>query len=266
MQRLKFGTTCGAIVQPDSTSRIAEGFVVHGREDLPHAFDYRIWMLLADVDRLDALAACSRWLSIDRANLLTIRTNACLSRQRGTTLRQRIESSVRDAGHPPPSGTLLLLQQPESWGFGFNPVRFVFCLDADRRIEYVLGEINNTPWNERHTYVLRADTPAQRVQFEFAKAFHVSPFNPMSQRYRWDVEVSDTQVNVRMQLVRGGHVEFRAGLHLRLSSVSPAGLRRGAWRFAAQPLVQLARIYRQAAALWLRGAALHDHPKHGMQP
>jgi DUF1365 family protein len=247
--------------------RIAEGVVVHERDEpLAHAFRYPIWMLLADVDRLDALAATSPWLSVDRPNLLSLRARACLPDHAGATLRARIESAVRAGGHPPPSGALLLLQQPASWGFGFNPVRFVFCLDAAGAVEYVLGEINNTPWNERHTYVLRAGTPAARVRFEFDKAFHVSPFNPMTQRYGWDVALDDARIDVCMQLVEHDRVAFRAGLHLRTQPVTAAGLRRGALRHAGQPLVQFARIYRQAAALWLRRAPFHDHPKHGVQP
>jgi len=247
--------------------RIAEGFVSHHRRaPVAHTFRYRIWMLLADVDRLDGLARASPWLSVDRPNLLTIRTGACLPDQPGETIRARVAAAIRAAGHPPATGSMLLLHQPASWGVGFNPVRFVFCLDAERRIEYVLGEINNTPWNERHVYVLRARTPARRVQFDFAKSFHVSPFNPLAQRYRWTVELDDPRLDVRMSVLQQDRAMFCAELRLRMAPVTARGLRRGAFRFAAQPLVQLSRIYRQAASLWRRGAVFHDHPKHGVHP
>ena len=245
--------------------RIAEGFVTHRREEpVPHEFRYRIWMLLADVDRLDALAAGSRLLSVERFNLLSIRARACLSDWPGDTVRARANAALRAAGHPIAAGPMLLLLQPASWGAGFNPVRFVFCLDeSGRRIECVLGEINNTPWGERHTYALRTDRPAARVQFEFDKAFHVSPFNPMAQRYRWTVELVDDRIRIGMSVSQRGRVVFRSGLRLRTAPVTPRALRRAAFRYAAQPLVHLLRIYGQAAALWLRGAVFHSHPKYG---
>ncbi len=245
--------------------RIGEGFVSHRREEpLPHEFRYRIWMLLADVDRLDALAATSRLLSVDRFNLLSIRPRACLAEWPGDTIRARANAAICGAGYAPTSGAMLLLHQPASWGAGFNPVRFVFCLDeSGRRIQYVLGEINNTPWGERHTYVLRADSPASRVQFEFDKAFHVSPFNPMSQRYRWTIELDDNRIRIGMSVWQQDRVVFRSGLCLRTAPVTAPALRRAAFRYAAQPLVHLLRIYRQAATLWLRGAVFHSHPKYG---
>ena len=245
--------------------RIAEGFVTHRREQpLPHEFRYRICMLLADVDRLDALAAQSRLLSVDRFNVLTIRPRACLADWPGETVRARADAAISRAGFPPATGAMLLLLQPASLGAGFNPVRFVFCLDeSSRRIEFVLGEINNTPWGERHTYVLRADNPAPRVEFEFDKAFHVSPFNPMTQRYRWSIELDDNRIHIRMSVRQQGRVVFHSALCLRTAPVTAAALRRAAFRYAAQPLVHLLRIYRQAATLWLRGAVFHSHPKYG---
>jgi DUF1365 family protein len=245
--------------------RIAEGFVSHRREaPVPHEFRYRIWMLLADVDRLDEVAAISRLLSVERFNLMSIRAQACLADWPGDTVRARANAALRTAGHPIATGPMLVLLQPASWGAGFNPVRFVFCLDeSGRRIECVLGEINNTPWGERHTYALRTDSPAPHVEFDFDKAFHVSPFNPMAQRYRWTIELDDERVRIGMSVSQQGRVVFRSGLCLRTAPVTTRALRRAAFRYAAQPLVHLLRIYGQAATLWLRGAVFHNHPKHG---
>ncbi len=146
--------------------RIGEGFVSHRRElPIPHEFRYRIWMLLADVDRLDALAAESRLLSVERLNLLSIRPRACLANWQGVTVRTRANAALSAAGHRIATGPMLLLVQPASWGAGFNPVRFVFCLDeSGRRIEYVLGEINNTPWGETaHIRAARREPRAARA-------------------------------------------------------------------------------------------------------
>ena len=67
-----------------------------------------------------------------------------------------------------------------------NPVSFYYCFDVEtnRRVETVVAEVNNTPWGERHCYVLDPD------QFDderrtLSKEFHVSPFLPMDMEYRW---------------------------------------------------------------------------------
>ena len=46
------------------------------------------------------------------------------------------------------------------FGIGFNPVTFYYCFDAaDTRVEAIIAEITNTPWNERHAYVLTEPVP-----------------------------------------------------------------------------------------------------------
>ncbi len=80
------------------------------------------------------------------------------------------------------------------------------------------------------------------------------------------IELDDRQIRVNMSVLQHGCVVFRSGLCLRTAPVTARALRRAAFRYAAQPLVHLLRIYRQAATLWLRGAIFHDHPKHGVHP
>jgi len=69
-------------------------------------------------------------------------------------------------------------------------VSFYYVFDAtDSRVETIVAEITNTPWKERHAYVLPATDAARRGarawHFSFEKQFHVSPFLPMGMRYEW---------------------------------------------------------------------------------
>ena len=102
-----------------------------------------------------------------------------------------LAEAVRDAGrrahrararrpdppaHPPalPSATC------------FNPVSFYYCFDAaGAALEAVVAEVTNTPWGERHAYVLRLRGARRRGARRVAKAFHVSPFMPMDHDYDW---------------------------------------------------------------------------------
>ena len=45
-------------------------------------------------------------------------------------------------------------------------------------LRWVLAEVRNTPWNERHYYAV----DGQQAR-PLEKAFHVSPFNPMDMVY-----------------------------------------------------------------------------------
>ena len=46
----------------------------------------------------------------------------------------------------------------------------------------MIAEVTNTPWGERHAYVLAAD--GRVVRTTVAKRMHVSPFMGMEQSYR----------------------------------------------------------------------------------
>ena len=54
-----------------------------------------------------------------------------------------------------PQGPIRMLSQLRNYGHCFNPVTFYYCYDAaDTRVETIVAEITNTPWRERHSYVL----------------------------------------------------------------------------------------------------------------
>ena len=242
-----------------------EGWITHHRRvPVDHAFRYRVWMLLVDVDGLADLANVSRWLSVDAPGVLQIRTRDHLPGAEGN-LRERVAGTVVGAGQPPPEGPITLLTQPRNLGVSFNPVSFFFCHDAGGSVvESIVAEINNTPWNERHSYVLRSQEPAARVSFEFPKSFHVSPFNDMDVDYRWQFEIGE-RIHVRMVIERDGLEIFRAGLHLRSQPLDAAAITRGVRGYPAQNLVTLGRIYHQAFQLWRKRTPFHEHPDNREQ-
>ena len=56
-----------------------------------------------------------------------------------------------------PVGPIRLLTHLRYGGYAFNPVSFYYCFDASgRTVETVVAEVTNTPWGERHCYVLDA--------------------------------------------------------------------------------------------------------------
>jgi len=91
-----------------------------------------------------------------------------------TCVRDLVEATIDSR----PTGPIRLLTQPRYFGYGMNPVSFYYCFDeADESVEAIVAEVNNTPWRERHCYVLtRASrTDASSVRLHRTDAPCVAP-------------------------------------------------------------------------------------------
>jgi|SRR5699024_10339341 len=183
-------------------SAIATGRVWHRRhEPKPHRFAYRTSYTLIDLDRVEALFGRSRLWSLERFNLVSFRRDDFL-RPQDRPLRQAVDERVLEAVGRRPTGRVFVLAHLRQWGMCFNPVAFYFCLDGDGRLDAIVADVNNTPWDERHAYVLdcRGQVgPAYR--FAFDKAFHVSPFMPMDIRYDWRFRIAEDRLGIHMGLI-----------------------------------------------------------------
>jgi hypothetical protein len=246
-------------------SCLYQGSVRHRRlEPARHAFRYRLALLYLDLDETDVVFR-GRWFwSAGRRWGLAHwhRSDHFGDPQRD--LGQCIRELVRERAGIEADGPVRLLTHPRHFGYGFNPVSFYYCFDAaDRCLLAVVAEINNTPWGERHCYVLpqSADrgTP-ERLHFEFAKDFHVSPFLPMDMEYDWRFTRPADALAVHMENRRDGRKLFEATLTLRRQPITGAAL---AASLARHPLVTFkvtAAIYWQALRLWLKRTPFFTHP------
>lgn len=234
-----------------------EGWVVHRRGDPHHEFRYRVWMLLVDTAILGRKGSKPPGLG-KSCSTIRLRSTDYLNVD-GDVLRG-VNLKLSERGLPP-CDRAFVLSQPRSWGTYFNPVTFYFCYAADR-LHGVLAEINNTPWDEKHTYVLdaRGQHDDDELRFRFPKAFHVSPFMPMDIDYCWRVHLREESIRIAMRLLRNGDEMFFAGLYLRANALDAAALARGRRRYLLQNLRTLARIYWQAARLYFKRSAFHKHP------
>lgn len=165
-----------------------------------------------------------------------------------------------------PAGPIRLLTHPRTFGYVFNPVSLYFCYgDGGEQLECVVAEVTNTPWLERHCYVLPVapDRRASRRQrFSTPKEFHVSPFMDMSLRYEWSLTLPGDDLKVHIGSKQDGALIFGASMSLRRTPLDRASLARALVVYPFMTARLTAAIYFQAFRLWAKGAPYFPHPRY----
>jgi uncharacterized protein len=244
-----------------SVSCIYEGTVRHRRAAPPRAFRHRLALLYIDLDELPSL--------LD-GRLVRRSPGAMRFRRRdyhgdpGTPLTQAVRDTVASRTGTRPQGPIRLLTQLRSFGHCFNPVSFYYCMTPDgERVQTILTEVTNTPWGERHSYVLQAgDQGGPVLGQSFDKAMHVSPFQPMDQRYTARATEPGQTLSVHIESTdRSEATVFEATLALTRRELTAASARRVCRRYPLATVRVVVLIYAHALALKLAGARVHPHPK-----
>ena len=170
-------------------SCIFEGRVRHTRRlPLRHVFSYRIFMMYLDLDELPGLFD-RYWLwSASRRAPARFRREDHLG-DPGQPLADCVRQLVERRSGRRPRGPIRLLTHLSYFGYCFNPVSFYYCYDeSGTELEAIVAEVSNTPWGERHCYVLPAAASEQTgpaLRFRPSKEMHVSPFMDMDIDYDW---------------------------------------------------------------------------------
>jgi DUF1365 family protein len=244
------------------SAKIFWGTLRHARyTPKQHAFSYKVFMPFVELETLADLVeklplwSAKRWAPARflRRDFLGPDTLPLAD-----AVRQRIQEETGEHH----AGPIYLLANWRYFGYQNNPIAVYYCYDKPNgRLQYVVAEVTNTPWGERHSYVLKAPEDEGPLVTEFDKALHVSPFNPMDMTYRWYSDDPGESLAIKITLFQDNGRIFDAVLSL---TAEPLNARSAVRAILSYPLMTfkiVAGIYWEALRLFLKGVSLHAHPK-----
>jgi DUF1365 family protein len=250
-------------------SAIYRGTLRHRRfEPVRHEFSYTMFMLYLDLSELDRVFEGSRLFSARGRAIAEFRRSDHMG-DPDAPLEESVRSLVKSRTGHRPLGPIRLLTHLRYFGYIFNPVSFYYCFDEEGiQIEYVVAEVNNTPWGERHCYVLAAGQSAAPkgsggdgiLKFSPEKAMHVSPFMPMDVAYDWRMGTPGDNLNVLMMNTMADRRVFAANLRLERQEITAAALARVLLEFPLMTVKVITAIHWQALRLWLKRCPFYPHP------
>jgi DUF1365 family protein len=242
-------------------SCIYEGRVRHTRQTpAEHSFDYRLFLMYLDLDELPSLFE-RRWLwSTTRSAIARFRRSDHMGPD-----NEPLDVSVRKLVHAEtgrrPDGPIRLLTNLAYFGYCFNPVSFYYCFDkAGEKVEFIVAEVNNTPWGETDTYVMPCEPEKRSWRFAPTKKMHVSPFMPMDIDYRWALSAPAERLSVYMANSRDGQKFFDATMALERRPITGRSLTAVLFRFPFMTLKVILAIHWEALRLWVKGCPFYEHP------
>ena len=242
-------------------SAIYEGIVTHCRlKPVLHSFQYKVFMMYIDLSEAEKIFKKSWFWSFQKWNL------ACFLRKdylgdNSISLDEAIRNKVEQEAGVRPKGRICVLTNFRYFGYIYNPITSYYCYDENDRLEYLVAEVTNTPWGERHAYVIPCNDEQGLISGSFSKEHHVSPFMPMQMEYSWRSNTPDDKLKILIDTFHLDQKYFMASLLLTRKELSPANLNKVTLAYPFMTLKVVTRIYWQALLLWLKKVPFYSNPK-----
>ena len=227
-----------------------------------HRFSYPVFMPFVDVDKLTDITRKAPLWSSSRLALARFVRSDFIGDNR-LSVADAVKQRILEETNEHFEGQIFLLANWRYFGLQSNPIACYFCKGkSSEQLEFIVAEVTNTPWGERHSYVLPVKTSDTLFQTEFKKELHVSPFHGMQQRYRWLSTFPAESLAIKLTNLEDGERVFHASLTLRRLPVTRLNGLSLLARFPFETAKVTAGIYWQALVLFLRRVPLFTHPKN----
>lgn len=222
-----------------------------------HQFTYPLYMMFLDLDETERLHDKYWWFSTRRwaplqfkvADYFKSTTNSVTKSERhsGIELKKTALNIAQSLGANTDSiNRVSMLAQLRCFGFYFSPVNFFF-LYAGNEARYLLAEVSNTPWNEKHCYLIDLINTE-----EIPKRFHVSPFMNLDMVYKWLIKPPGISTYIRIENWNENKL-FTAFFSAKRHEITEKNVCKVFLAWPAVTLSILKGIYLQALRLFLKG-------------
>jgi len=241
--------------QHQTTSAIYDGWVMHRRlAPKHHAFRYRVFALLLDLDELENLSDRLRLFARNRPGIVSFHDR---DHGDGVDLRKWLDASLASEGIVA-DGPRRVLCYPRLFGYVFNPLSVWFCHRRDGQLAAIVYEVHNT-YGERHAYVLRVGHNDATVRQHCAKDFYVSPFLSMDGAYNFKVRSPRADVMITINEEEGGKPILTATFVGKRKTLTDATLLAMLLRHPLMTVKIIVAIHFEAVRLMWKGVRRHAH-------
>jgi DUF1365 family protein len=250
-------------------SQIYLGNINHRRlSPKKHSFNYTLYMLALDTSEMEKHHSPSWLFGFSKFHPLGFVEKDYIRSEPGS-LDQRIRNKVSELGGDIDISRILMLVQVRCFGIYFSPANFYFCYDENDNCTHMLAEVSNTPWNERHYYLVDLQTKDEKIS---EKSFQVSPFMDLDMCYFWQVKPPSNKaeklvVNIenKRENLQSGKMDklFDVSLIMRKEEFSQKSLLRVWCQLPVMTIKVVFGIYWQALKLFIKGIPFIGYQKSG---
>lgn len=228
---------------------------VHHARHIPtkHAFSYQIFLFWLALDEVEQLVNNVKGIGFGKASPVRYRREDYLG-DPSVSHQDAVLARMNELSDAPLTGRVFMLGQLRMFGLYFSPVNFYYLQRDDGIFSHMLAEVSNTPWNERHHYLVDL-----QHQQDAPKAFHVSPFNPMDMTYTWRVAQPADRLDLAMSCVKETR-HFDASLQMTKRELNSRTLFNVMCSIPSMTVKTVVGIYWQALKLLIKGTPIYDHP------
>ena len=242
---------------------IYTGSIRHRRfSPFDHLFNYKIFMVYFDISKVESILRKSWLWNINKPSIVSFYRKDYHG-DNTKSLEESVRNTIYEKSGKKIIGPIRILTHLRYFGYCFNPVSFYYCFDeADKNIELIMAEVTNTPWQERHCYIISNKTEKKsRITANLKKEFHVSPFWDMEHDYEWIFSNPEKNIFVNMKNYKDKKKVFDATLKLKREKLNTKNLLMNVIQFPFITMTIVFKIHLQALKLWFKGATFYTHPR-----